>query len=150
MEKKRKINFLHSQIMIKQVGIVLNWRKGDLNWMSGGSFSLRGLWGSGTDCPERLWMPHPYRCLRPVWMWSWATWFVLDIVFCNTACGSGVGTRWFLSSLPIHTVLLFHDSHWLTVKRQSWSCSCMREPWDKSYGVPQAGVSRAEGNWRAK
>lgn len=26
-----------------------------------------------TGCPERLWIPHPWRCLRPGWMGPWAT-----------------------------------------------------------------------------
>ena len=25
------------------------------------------------SCPERLWMPHPWRCSRPSWMGPWAT-----------------------------------------------------------------------------
>ena len=25
-------------------------------------------------CPERLWMPHPWRCSRPGWMGPWAAW----------------------------------------------------------------------------
>jgi len=25
-------------------------------------------------CPERLWMPHLWRCLRPGWMEPWANW----------------------------------------------------------------------------
>jgi len=24
--------------------------------------------------PERLWMPHPWRCSRPGWMGPWAAW----------------------------------------------------------------------------
>lgn len=24
-------------------------------------------------CPEKSWMPHPWKCLRPGWMWLWAT-----------------------------------------------------------------------------
>ena len=39
-----------------------------------GSFSLRERWGAGTDCSERLWTPHPWRCLRPGWMMPWPTW----------------------------------------------------------------------------
>ena len=38
----REINFLHSRIMIGQEGMFLNWRKGDLDWVSGGSFLLSG------------------------------------------------------------------------------------------------------------
>jgi len=26
------------------------------------------------SCPERLWMPHPWRCSRPGWMGPWAAW----------------------------------------------------------------------------
>jgi len=35
----------------------------------GGSFSLRVGWRTGTGCPRRLWMPHPWRHSRPGWMW---------------------------------------------------------------------------------
>ena len=36
---------------------------------------IRGKWwGSGTGCPERLWMLHPWRCSRPGWMGPWAAW----------------------------------------------------------------------------
>jgi len=32
-----------------------------------------GRWGgAGTGCPESLWMPHTWRCLRPDWMGPWA------------------------------------------------------------------------------
>jgi len=24
------------------------------------------------SCPEKLWMPHPWRCSRPAWMGLWA------------------------------------------------------------------------------
>ena len=27
-----------------------------------------------TGCPERLWMPHPWRHSRPGWMGPWAAW----------------------------------------------------------------------------
>jgi len=27
-----------------------------------------------TGCPERLWMPRPWRCSRPGWMGPWAAW----------------------------------------------------------------------------
>jgi len=29
---------------------------------------------TGTGCPRRLWMPHPWRHSRPGWMWRWAAW----------------------------------------------------------------------------
>ena len=31
-------------------------------------------WHTGTGCPRRLWMPHPWRHSRPGWMWFWAAW----------------------------------------------------------------------------
>ena len=33
-----------------------------------------GGWGTGTGCPERLWLPLPWQCSRPGWMGLWATW----------------------------------------------------------------------------
>ena len=38
------------------------------------SFLLRGWWGVGTGCPERLCMPHSWRSLRPSSVEPWATW----------------------------------------------------------------------------
>jgi len=29
---------------------------------------------TGTGCPRRLWMPHPWRHSRPGWMWLRAAW----------------------------------------------------------------------------
>jgi len=45
--------------------MVLNWDRGGLGWILGGIFSPRGWWCSGTGCPRRLWMPHPWRHSRP-------------------------------------------------------------------------------------
>ena len=39
-----------------------------------GSFSLRVWWGAGTCCPKRLWMLHPWNCLKPGLMEPWAIW----------------------------------------------------------------------------
>ena len=49
-----------------------DWK--DLGWMSRGSSLLWEWWGAGTGCPERLWMPHSWRCSRPGWMGPWAAW----------------------------------------------------------------------------
>ena len=35
---------------------------------------LSKWWDAGTGCPERLWMTHPWRCLRPGWMGPSAIW----------------------------------------------------------------------------
>ena len=31
-------------------------------------------WGIRKDCPEKLWMSHPWKCSRPGWMGPWAAW----------------------------------------------------------------------------
>jgi len=33
-------------------------------------FPLLNWWCTGTGCPERLWMPHPWRHTRQGWMWQ--------------------------------------------------------------------------------
>ena len=33
-----------------------------------------GWWNTGTGCPERWLMPHPWKCSRPGWSRLWATW----------------------------------------------------------------------------
>lgn len=38
-------------------------------------------WGSETGCPERLWIPHPSKCVRPRWKGLWATW-LSEICLC--------------------------------------------------------------------
>ena len=54
--------------------MVLNLKRGDLDQMSGGNFSLREWWGVGIGYPEKLQMPSPWRCSRSGWMGSLATW----------------------------------------------------------------------------
>ena len=41
---------------------------------SGRNFWQWGWLGPGTGCPEKLWMPHPWRHTKPSWMESWKTW----------------------------------------------------------------------------
>ena len=60
--------------MTGQGGMVLNWDRGGLGYILRGSFSPRGWWHTGTSCPRRLWVPHPWRHSRPGWMWLWAAW----------------------------------------------------------------------------
>jgi len=36
--------------------------------------SMESLHKVSRDCPERLWMLHPWRCSRPGWMGPWAAW----------------------------------------------------------------------------
>jgi len=39
--------------------------------MLGRNFALRGGQGAGKGCPEKLWMPHPWRHSRPGWTRPW-------------------------------------------------------------------------------
>jgi len=89
--------------------MVLSWRKEVLGWMSGGSSLLWEWWGAGTGCPERLWMPHPWRCSRPGWIGPWQPGLVLNGEIDGPACGRGIGASWTLKSLPTQTILWFCD-----------------------------------------
>ena len=53
-------------------GLKLKEERFRLN-VRGKFFTMRMVrcWNS---CPERLWMPHPWRCSRPGWMEPWAAW----------------------------------------------------------------------------
>ena len=42
------------------------------------SLLQRGWWGTGTGCLE-MWMPHPWRLSRQVWIWPWTTWSIRDV-----------------------------------------------------------------------
>jgi len=33
-----------------------------------------GWWDPGTGCPEKLWIPHHWKCLQSGWMGLWAAW----------------------------------------------------------------------------
>ena len=59
-EKTRDTSF-----KLKQGKFRLDIRKNSLPW---------GWWGTGTGCPEKLWMPPHWQCSRPGWMGLWATW----------------------------------------------------------------------------
>lgn len=54
--------------MIGKGAMVLNISKRkDLDQMSGRRSLLRESWGTGTSCPEKLWMPCPWKCSVPGW-----------------------------------------------------------------------------------
>jgi len=48
--------------------------EGRLRFDSRGKFSTMRVVMFWNSCPGRLWMPHPWRCLRPGWMGPWAAW----------------------------------------------------------------------------
>ena len=71
----------------------------------GRSFSLREWWRTGTGCPKRLWMPHPWRHKRPGWMWLWAAWSG----GWRPCTWQGVETGWSLWSFSTQAILWFYD-----------------------------------------
>ena len=99
--------------------MVLNWRRGDSGWISGGSSLLWEWQGAGTGCPERLWMPHLWRCSKPGWMGPWAAWS-------SITCGGWWPCLWQggwrfmiheVSSNPSHSVILWkYRSIWVANK----------------------------------
>jgi len=92
----------------------------------GGSVLLREWWGAGTGCPEMLWIPCPWRCLRPDWMGTWAIWPSIWSSG-NTTCGRGVGTWWCLRSLPTQATLWWETGDVYCTHDSSCGCSfCWR------------------------
>ena len=79
---------------------------GGLDWMSGGNSSLRGWWGTGTGCPEKVWMLHPWRCSGPGLVGTGQ----LGVAGGSPAHGRGVGAGWSLKSLPTQAILWFCGS----------------------------------------
>ena len=55
-------------------------------------------------CPERLWMPHPWRCSRPGWMGPWAAWSDIRYGRWLPCLWWGVGASWSLRSLPTQAI----------------------------------------------
>lgn len=55
------------------------------------------LWRHWNRLPRELWMPHPWRCLRPHWMEPWSTGY--------GGCSRGFGTRWSLRFLSTQAIL---------------------------------------------
>ena len=90
--------------------MVLSWGREDLGWMSRGSSLLWEWWGARTGCPERLWMPHPWRCSRPGGWGPGQLGLVLDMEAGSLACCRGIGDSWSLRSLPIQAILWFYDT----------------------------------------
>jgi len=67
-----------------------------------GSSLLWEWWGVGTGCPERLQMPHPWRCSR---MGPWATWSRIKCGGWWPCLWWGFGASWSLRSLPARAIL---------------------------------------------
>ena len=51
-----------------------NLKRVDLYCTYGRNSLLWEWWNTGTGCPKRWWMPHPWKHSKLVWMGTWATW----------------------------------------------------------------------------
>jgi len=70
------------------------------------------------SCPEKLWMPHPWRCPRLDGALGSLSWWVA------ASSWWGVGAGWALRSLPSQTILWFCDDSmvlWFYEEVKSWS-----------------------------
>ena len=101
---RRGTGFLHELTVIGQGRMALNYKRGDF-LTRGRNSLLRGWWGSGTGCPEKLWMLHPCTRLRPGWMGPWAVWSSGE----QPAHVRKAGTGWALRSLLTYAILWFYD-----------------------------------------
>lgn len=66
--------------------------------MLGGNFLFKVWEGTGTDCPEKLWVPHP---------WTSPGWTGLQAAYSGMvqSCSwQEVGTGWALRSLPTQAI----------------------------------------------
>lgn len=59
--------------VLKFLTLEIIWRINS-KWSWGRNVLWWWWWGTGTGCPEKLWMPHPWKCSRPDWMGPWAIW----------------------------------------------------------------------------
>ena len=67
---------------------------------------LPGWWNSGTGCPERWWMSHPWRHSRSGWMVFWAPGGVVGVPVHCTGVRLGDLSRF----LPTQKILWFNDT----------------------------------------
>lgn len=67
---------------------------------------LWGLWGTGRACPEKQWMPHPWKYSRLGRMGLLEPWSMKGV----SIYGRVIGTKWSLRTLPTQTIL--YDSMW--------------------------------------
>jgi len=67
-----------------------------------------GLWGTGTGCPERWWMPHPWRHLRS----GWRGFEHPDCAVGVPVCCRGVGLWEMAYKGLFHLTILWHVRRW--------------------------------------
>lgn len=67
------------------------WFSSGLVILSGyrGGVLYREWWGTGTGCPERRWILHPWRCSKPGCLGHWGTWSSTRLGGCWPCLGQG-------------------------------------------------------------
>ena len=68
-------------------------------------FSMQKVVRPWHCCPEKLCVPHPWRCSRPGWMGPWATW----ANGWQSYQWQGIGSRWSVRSLLLQAIVWFYD-----------------------------------------
>jgi len=105
-------------IVIGQGRMVLNWDRGGLGWILGGSFSHRGWWHTGTGCPRSCGCPIPGGIQGQAGCGSGQPGLLVG----DPAQSRGVEARWSLWSFSTQAILWFYDSVMISVV----SCSKMQ------------------------
>ena len=79
-------------------------------------------WVAGTGCPERLWMPHPWRRSWPGWMGPWATLSSTRSGVWLPCLGQGGWNLMILEvpSNPSHSMILREGEMTLFVPQNNW------------------------------
>lgn len=52
-----------------------NCAREDLGWILGNKYYLKVWSGTGTDCPQKWWDDHPWKCSKGMWVWHLGLWF---------------------------------------------------------------------------
>ena len=74
-------------------------------------------------CPEKLWMPPPWKCSRPGWMELWATWSSARCPWSRHGGWKQVIFK--VPSNPYHSVILWFDDLQCSEKSRSSPGGCL-------------------------
>lgn len=63
----------HSWLIVWEDGHIYVWERGSIYPQYKEKVITWGWWNTGTGCPERWWIPLPWKHLRSDWTGSWVT-----------------------------------------------------------------------------
>lgn len=95
-------------IVIGQEGLGLSWKRAGLEQILGRNSWVWDWWETGTDCPEKWWMPNPWEHSRPGWTGLWETWSSWEC-----PCPWQAIWTWWPSNSSCFQLKAFYDSIWL-------------------------------------